>query len=338
MSLAQQVLLRVIILRCRENPISGPLTRWSTTLHDCFMLPAFLWEDFLDVIADLRDHDLRGHDLRGHDLHLDPQWFEAQAEFRFPFCDEVTCEGMILELRQALEPWQVMGETGAIGGTVRYTDSSVERLQVRLTVPAPTATASPPTGGWRRCRAPARTRTALAVGAGLVRQRARLDRIRPEQCDAGRRRSYRCGIRARSCRRQSDHRPPARIRSAAENTIGGCAACGLIIGVQAAATAPHGSGLGSVRPTVLQSWVWRLSKGPHAGRRTTRRTARCPLRNARFRFGGRTPDARLWAPARSRSARSGSGRSGSGRSGSGRSGSGRSGSGRSGPGRSGPRV
>ena len=123
MSIAQQLLLRALIARFWTTPYRAPATRWGTELHDRFLLPTFVHMDFEDVMTEMREAGFA----------FDSAWFDPHFEFRFPLVGQVNSRGVELTLRNALEPWHVMGEEGSPGGTVRYVDSSLERIEVRVT-------------------------------------------------------------------------------------------------------------------------------------------------------------------------------------------------------------
>jgi uncharacterized protein (DUF2126 family) len=99
-----------------------PLTNWEGALHDRFMLPYFVWRDLGDVVDELRRAGIQ----------LDSNWFAPHWEFRFPKIGEVCYQDISLTVRSAIEPWYVMGEEPGGGGTVRYVDSSLERLELLI--------------------------------------------------------------------------------------------------------------------------------------------------------------------------------------------------------------
>jgi uncharacterized protein (DUF2126 family) len=122
MSLAQQLLVRALVARFWNQTYNELPIRWGTRLHDLFLLPYFVLQDFHAVMEDLQRSGYA----------FDASWFDPHAEFRFPVYGAVCYAGIEVELRQAIEPWYVLGEEPGPGGTARYVDSSVERLQVRV--------------------------------------------------------------------------------------------------------------------------------------------------------------------------------------------------------------
>lgn len=122
MSLTQQLLVRGLISHFWHDPYREEMVDWNTSLHDRFMLPHFVKHDFNEVITELRDAG----------FEFQSEWFAPHFEFRYPRVGGIAHDQVALELRHAIEPWYVLGEEGAIGGTARFVDSSVERMQVKV--------------------------------------------------------------------------------------------------------------------------------------------------------------------------------------------------------------
>lgn len=122
MAMVQSLLVRSLVAWFWDEPLRAPLIRHGANLHGRYLLPHFLIRDIADVAAD----------LRAHGMNFETSWLDPFTEFRFPRIGTAVLDGVELELRGAIEPWNVLGEESTSGGTARYVDSSVERLQVRL--------------------------------------------------------------------------------------------------------------------------------------------------------------------------------------------------------------
>ncbi|MGB7326361.1 MAG: transglutaminase family protein, partial [Rubripirellula sp.] len=122
MNLAQQLLIRAAVAVFWKKPYREPLANWGTSLYDRYMLPHFIWQDLCNLIGDLNREG----------VELESSWFAPHHEFRFQKLGEVSMKDVKLQLRNAIEPWYVMGEEPSAGGTARYVDSSLERLEVLI--------------------------------------------------------------------------------------------------------------------------------------------------------------------------------------------------------------
>ncbi|MDX2088117.1 MAG: transglutaminase family protein [Kofleriaceae bacterium] len=118
---AQAILVRSLLAAFAVAPYQHALVRWGGELHDRFLLPYWLWRDLEDVLAH----------LAGHGVNLPADAFRPFVDLRCPLVGTLDVGGGVVEIRNAIEPWHVLGEEVTQTGTSRYVDSSMERLELR---------------------------------------------------------------------------------------------------------------------------------------------------------------------------------------------------------------
>ncbi|GAB4042387.1 transglutaminase family protein [Spirosoma litoris] len=122
MNMVQTLLVRALVSMFWKQPYKKKLVRWGTELHDRFLLPHFAYLDMVDIVNDLKDAGYQ----------FDISWFDPFFEFRFPRHGTIVMDNIQMELRLGIEPWHVLGEELSNTGTARFVDSSLERLQVKV--------------------------------------------------------------------------------------------------------------------------------------------------------------------------------------------------------------
>ncbi len=118
---AQAILVRALVASFATAPYQHPLVRWGQELHDKFLLPYWMWRDLEDVLAHLARAGVA----------LPTEAFRPFIELRCPLVGTLEVADARVEVRNAIEPWHVLGEEQTTGGTSRFVDSSMERIELR---------------------------------------------------------------------------------------------------------------------------------------------------------------------------------------------------------------
>ena len=105
-----------------EEALQNGLVRWGTALHDRFLLPHFVKQDFEDVTDFLRE--------AGYGISAD--WFTPQWEFRFPKIGVIAVGPWDWNCARRWNHGMSWARKPAARGTARSVDSSLDRVQVKV--------------------------------------------------------------------------------------------------------------------------------------------------------------------------------------------------------------